>query len=97
MNKQLDLTFPRVRNTDPATSFQAADRASEFAHAHHGKILSALVDGPGTIYAIGARAGLSHVAVARRMPELEQFGKVRPTGRTGASPSGRQCRIWERT
>lgn len=64
---------------------------------HLAKILGSLiVDGAGTIYEVAARLGLTHVQVARRMPELEERGVARPrAGETRLSPSGRACRVWE--
>ena len=89
-----NLQFPRVRNTDPATSHQAADQANELANKHHLIILAAL-EQPGTIYDIAARTDLDHNAVARRMSELERMDLAYTDGqKTGAS--GRMCRVWVR-
>ena len=85
---------PRARATDPQTSHAAALRVDEFSHVHFGLILGALRQAPGTIYQIGARAGLSHVQVARRMPELEGLGHVVPHG-AAEGPTGRACRVWQ--
>jgi hypothetical protein len=87
---------PRSRNTDPHTSHAAAERVGEFSHVHFGLILAALRSRPGTIYEIGRRAGLSHVQVARRMPELEGLGRVAANG-TALGPTGRACRVWQLT
>jgi predicted ArsR family transcriptional regulator len=85
-----------ARHSDPSTSHTAARSASQFIHDHHAKILASLeVDGPGTIHDIAARTGINHVAVARRMKELEtQFLAFR-NGTTRPSPLGRQCKVWQ--
>lgn len=95
---QLDLDFAarqRARRTDPETSHEAAREVVTFAHDHHAKILGSLVtQGAGTIYELAARTGLDHVAVARRLPELEEFKVARPTEIKRVGPTGRQCRVW---
>ena len=97
MSPQLALDFSkRARRRDPDTSKLAAARLGEFAHDHHAKILGSLVtQGKGTIYEIAARTGLDHVAVARRLPELEALMVAQPTKETKPSPKGRACRVWE--
>ncbi len=94
---QLAFDFTkRVRRRDPATSRAAAARAGEFGSDHHAKIIgSLLTQGPATIYELADRTKLDHVAVARRMSELEKLGVARPTQDMRASPSGRACRVWE--
>jgi DNA-binding transcriptional ArsR family regulator len=86
---------PAARRTDPATSHAAARSARALAADHHARILDALrrhgrlgKDG------IARATGLSGVAVARRLPELERAGLVTPTGRTVESDTGRQEREW---
>jgi len=37
-----NLEFPRVRATDPISSFEAADQAKELASKHHKMIVEAL-------------------------------------------------------
>jgi predicted ArsR family transcriptional regulator len=88
--------FVRSREVDPHTSAEAADRVDEFAHVHFGIILKVLRSGPGTIYDIGARAGLTHVQVTRRMPEMEAHGWVFTDG-VALGPTGRNCRVWRRS
>lgn len=88
----------RVRRRDPDTSRAAAARAGEFGSEHHRKIVGSLMtQGPATIYELAERIGLNHVAVARRMSELEELGVARPREEMRASPSGRACRVWEAT
>lgn len=85
---------PRARRTDPDTSKQAAERVSNFAAGHYAGIRCALVIGPATIYEIAARTGLDHVAVARRLSEMQRAGIAAPTSETRPGPTGRQCRVW---
>jgi len=88
--------FSRARADDPDTSKAAALAAAEFAGDHRAKILGSLMtQGPATIYELAARTGLDHVAVARRLPELEERGVARPTDATRKGPTGRACRVWE--
>lgn len=84
----LILDPPRARRRDPETSHAAAKRAGSFAANHRERIKAALAQGPGNIYEIGARCGLDHVAVARRMPELFAAGVAIPEGKRDG------CRIW---
>lgn len=87
----IDFTRRRARRNDPDTSKDAAARAQAFAESHHGRILAALNE-PGTCKEIGARIGLDHVAVARRLPELQAMGKAEPTDERRGG-----CRVWRRT
>lgn len=83
----------RARITDPHTSHEAAAKV-DFAKDHQARILSALAKRNGqTIYELGAGTGLDHVAVARRMGELESDGLVITDGQR-LSPRGRKCRVW---
>jgi hypothetical protein len=86
----------RARNGDPATSHAAARAADRIAADHFAKILRALRQwGPGTIYDIAEHTRLSHVQVARRLPEMRDKGwGVGPTNVTAEGPTGRQCRVW---
>lgn len=85
---------PRARNADPETSHAAAASMATAMGEHHRTILGVLWR-PMTCYRIATLTGLDHVQVARRMGELEQMGRARPTGETAAGDSGRQCRLWE--
>lgn len=85
----------RSRRSDPKTSRDSARRVREFDRAHYGKILVALAGGrKATIYEIANETGLSHVQVARRMPEMRKLGLAELTGETRPSPAGRLCRLW---
>jgi predicted ArsR family transcriptional regulator len=84
-----------ARATDPITSHQAAAKAGPLVHVHVQLIRDAFrKGGDGTIYELAARVGLTHVQVARRMPDLLERGQVFVTGETRLSPSGRACRVW---
>jgi hypothetical protein len=82
---------PRARRRDPSTSHAAAKRAAGVTVDHRNRIM-AVLDQPQTIYEIGARAGLSHVQVARRMKELQDLGRAEPTEQRRDG-----CRTWKRT
>ena len=85
----------RARATDPATSHAAADAAESFIPHHHANIVDALYSkGPATIYEIARLTGIDHIAVARRMKEIERLGSVYRTADTRPSPQGRQCTVW---
>lgn len=87
---------PRARTQDPATSHAAAASMRSVAGDQHRRILWALQKGgAATIHELAYRCiGLDHVAIARRLPELEEAGKVRPTGEERPGPNGRACRVW---
>jgi hypothetical protein len=85
-----DLPEPRARSTDPETSKAAAAHALAFAESHAGKIFAALAT-PGTCKEIGARIGLDHVAVARRLSEMEEANLIETTGEKRDG-----CRVWRR-
>lgn len=87
----LIIPLPQARNSDPATSKDAARKAASFANNHRDRIHAALAT-PGTIKDLAERTGLDHVAVARRMKELQAMGLATPTDderRDG-------CRVWRR-
>jgi len=89
------LTFPRARNSDPLTSFQAADSAKELAKKHGSIIVKCLVQhGPLGKDGIATHTGLDGNQVARRLKELETLGFIELTGKTVASKSKRQEREW---
>lgn len=72
-------TKPRARRTDADTSHAAAARAQRFAQSHRERILGALELGRANIFEIARRAGMNHVAVARRMVEIQRAGDAEPT------------------
>lgn len=90
--------FPRVRNSDPMTSAQAADQAKTISAQHGELIVQSLVAyGPMGKDQIADVTYLDGNQIARRMKELETLGLVQLTGRTVKSKSGRQEREWAAT
>lgn len=86
---------PLARRSDPATSHAAAEASAEFRGEHQTKIIEALRwYGPMGKTGIAKTSGLDHIAVARRLPELQRKGLAKPTGRTVPSTSGREEREW---
>lgn len=70
-----------ARVTDPATSHEAATRASEFSQSHEKRILAVLSNrGAGTAEYIAKHCGLTVVQIDRRLPDLQRKGLARPTG-----------------
>lgn len=81
--------------TDPSTSHAAAEAAADLRQRHQTLILACLREhGPAGKDGIARRIGLTGVAVARRLAELQRKGHAEPTGRTVASDTGRQEREW---
>ena len=85
-----------ARNTDPATSWDAADRAKILAGLHGELVLSALLRyGPQGKDGIATITGLDGNQVARRLSELERNHEILLTGRNVQSKSGRAEREWK--
>jgi hypothetical protein len=85
----------RARNTDPITSWQAADEAKDLAKAHAALILKTLQEqGPLGKDGIAYFAILDATQVARRLPEMEKEGFVGLTGKFVKSHAGRAEREW---
>ena len=90
-----EFIFPRVRKSDPLTSFEAADNAKELAKKHGLQIVACLVQhGPLGKDGIATHTGLDGNQVARRLKELETLGLIGLTGKTVKSQSIRQEREW---
>lgn len=85
------LPLPSARRLDPETSREAARKAASFANNHRDRIHAALAE-PGNIYDIAERTGLDHVAVARRMKEMQEMGLAVTVD--GERRDG--CRVWRR-
>jgi hypothetical protein len=85
-----DSAPPRARREDPPSSQLAAAKAGSFAATHRERIFAAL-EHPGTIKELAMRTGMDHVAIARRMKELQNAQRAVPTDdlRDG-------CRVWRR-
>jgi hypothetical protein len=85
-----------ARNTDPVTSWDAADRAKVLAGLHGELVLSALLRyGPQGKDGIATITGLDGNQVARRLSELERNHEILLTGRNVQSKSGRAEREWK--
>ena len=85
------LAEPLARAGDPSTSKRAAVRMRGLpCRSHYVAIMGALWR-PMTGKDIARLTGLTFEQVARRLPELQTRGEIRPTGveRDG-------CREWER-
>ena len=87
--------FPRVRKTDPVTSFQAADSIKPVAPKHYSVIVDCLQTyGPLGKDGISAMTNLDSNQVARRLNEMQKIGLIKLTGKTVKSDSGRSEREW---
>ena len=88
-------THTHARTEDQKTSKAAAHQAAGFADSHCQKIHAALVScGPMGKTRIAKATGIDHVAVARRLADLQTKVLAMPTGDTESSATGRQERIW---
>ena len=88
--------FGRARNSDPITSYEAADAAKDLASKH----FSMIVDCLQTHGALGKdgtaqRNGLDSNQVARRLNKLSKMDLIELTGQTVKSKSGRNEREWK--
>ena len=87
--------FPRVRTTDPLTSFEAAESISQVAPKHYEIILECLQEhGALGKDGIAALTNLDGNQVARRLNEMKIIGLIELTGNTVKSNSGRNEREW---
>jgi transcription initiation factor IIE alpha subunit len=92
------MLHPRVRNTDPLTSWQAAGSAKDLASRHARLIVDCLEKcGAMGKDGIAAQTGLDSNQVARRLNELERDGEISLTGKVVKSNSGRMEREWKIT
>ena len=86
--------FPRVRENDPITSYEASDKV-EFAGEHYDIILGCLTRyGPLGKDGIALRTNLDGNQVARRLSEMSTLGFIELTGATVKSNSNRKEREW---
>jgi predicted transcriptional regulator len=87
--------FPRVRASDPVTSFEAAESIKPVAAEHHRIILECLIEyGALGKDGISAKTKLDGNQVARRLNEMQKIGLIHLTGKTVKSNSGRNEREW---
>ena len=96
VKKFFDLPiFNRVRNSDPITSYEAADAAKDLASKHLKTIVDCLkAHGALGKDGIAKHSGLDGNQVARRLNELEKMNLIELTGKTVKSSSGRNEREW---
>ena len=87
--------FPRVRATDPVTSFEAAEAIKPVVSDHHRIILECLLEhGALGKDGISARTKLDGNQIARRLSEMKRIGLIELTGNTVKSNSNRNEREW---
>jgi transcription initiation factor IIE alpha subunit len=88
----------RARNTDPVTSWLAADSAKELAK-HHATIIVDCLRKHGKLGKDGIAnlTGLDSNQVARRVKEIERDGLICLTGQTVRSNSNRMEQEWQIT
>jgi len=85
----------RSRNTDPITSFMAADAAQQLSKHHANLIVHCLqVHGALGKDGIARHTGLDGNQVARRLNELMKDGQICLTGNLVKSNSNRMEREW---
>jgi len=88
--------FGRVRNSDPITSYEAADAAKDLASKHFKIIVECLKDhGALGKDGIAKQTGLDSSQVSRRLKELSKMDLIELTGQTVKSKSGRNEREWQ--
>ena len=88
--------FGRARNSDPITSYEAADAAKDLASKHFSMIVDCLqAHGALGKDGIAQHSGLDSNQVARRLNELSKMDFIELTGRTVKSKSGRNEREWK--
>lgn len=82
-----------ARRTDPATSHQAAARATTFLRGHAAQIVEALetIDRALTYYQIAERCGLQPVQVHRRLAALVDAGRLIECGAKECPLAGSTC------
>ena len=88
--------FGRARNSDPITSYEAADAAKDLASRHAQMIVDCLEKyGAFGKDGIANQTGLDSNQVARRLNELSKMDLIELTGQTVKSKSGRNEREWK--
>jgi predicted ArsR family transcriptional regulator len=86
----------KARTTDPATSHAAARAAAGTAADHHRTILDVMRCGTDwTADEIALHCHLDRHQIGRRLGELERAGKVRKSGATRPTATGRQANCYE--
>jgi hypothetical protein len=87
---------PRARASDPTTSHAAAASMLEPADLQRALIVHALrTQGPMTADELDVALDWRETTSGRRLAEAERQGRVRRTGNTRPTRSGRNAEIWE--
>ena len=87
--------FPRVRENDPITSYEASDKV-DFAGQHYDIILGCLTKhGPLGKDGIANKTNLEGNQIARRLSEMKKLHFIELTGKTVTSNAGRSEREWQ--
>jgi predicted transcriptional regulator len=96
VKKFFDLPiFNRVRNSDPVTSYEAANAAKDLASKHFIIIVDCLkAHGALGKDGIARHSGLDRNQVSRRLNELLKLGLIELTGNKVKSDSGLNEREW---
>ncbi len=102
MNAELDLFTPLARTADPETSRAAATSMRKGAAIQRDQIVNALrAHGPRNYWELDNLLGWEHPTAARRMCELvrkdrmNRPARVRDTGRTSPTGTGREATVYE--
>ena len=86
--------FGRARNSDPATSHEAAASITDVS-SHYAQILEALSTiGPLGKDGISFYSRLDPNQISRRLKEMQKLGLIRLTGKTVKSNSNHPEREW---
>jgi hypothetical protein len=90
------LDPPRVRNTDPDTSQDAAESLGERALGARCQELFALIEHYGglTTHQLVNLTGYDRGNTARRITDLRQAGWIRDSGDRLTGPTGRHSIVW---
>lgn len=96
----MKTSVPRARNTDPATSHEAAAESHAFDESHKTRIMAAIRE-LASLRPIGATAhdiatlsGLTVVQIDRRLTELERAGRIKCLKENGKELEREGFRIW---
>jgi hypothetical protein len=90
------LDPPRVRNTDPDTSTEAAKSLAEQSVGARCQELFALIEHHGglTTHQLVALTGYDRGNTARRITDLTQAGWIVDSGQRRRGPTGRRSIVW---
>jgi len=88
------LAPPKSRKSDPVTSFLAAKVAKRNQTADACLILGALRQGPANVDKLAKITGRPAHALGKRLPELNDAGAIRLTGKKIPGDSGTLQREW---